>query len=83
MPILNDQGIAMNTAITSDVIVAYSQCPRKAFFLLRGEPMGSEHEYERVLADPLLQIGRSTSPRFLTVACKAQNRYVPYLPTIS
>lgn len=37
--------------ITSNVVVAYSQCSRKAFFLLRGKPEGSRHEYERVVED--------------------------------
>ena len=51
VPILNDQKTTMSCTVTSDVVVAYSQCPRKALFLLRGEPTGSQHEYERVLAD--------------------------------
>ncbi len=40
----------MSRIFTSESVVAYSQCPRKAFFLLRGEP-GRQHEYEKVLEE--------------------------------
>ena len=43
----------MSRPITSQSVVAYSQCPRKAFLLLHGEPKGGpQHEYEQVLAEP-------------------------------
>ena len=41
----------MSRPITSQSVVAYAQCPRKAFFLMRGEPIGCQHEYEQVLAE--------------------------------
>ena len=47
----------MSRTFTSESVVAYSQCPRKAFFLLRGEP-SHQHEYEKVLEDahrPIVQ----------------------------
>ena len=37
--------------ITSDLIVAYSQCQRKTFLLLRGEVKGAQHEYQRILEE--------------------------------
>jgi hypothetical protein len=38
----------MTTPLTSELIVAHSQCPRKAY-LLRGGAPGEPHEYVRVL----------------------------------
>lgn len=38
-----------NNLITSEVLVAYSQCPRKAFFLLFTEEKGTPHEYNQIL----------------------------------
>lgn len=45
------QEIAMNQVITTQSVVAYAQCPRKAFFLLRGDPKAFPHEYDRALED--------------------------------
>src|SRR5258708_40294736 len=39
----------MHTTITSEIVVAYSQCPRKAFLLLRTDEQGMPHEYMRLL----------------------------------
>src|SRR5215471_5337555 len=39
----------MTTPLTSEVVVAHSQCPRKAYLLLRGGAPGEPHEYVRVL----------------------------------
>jgi len=36
--------------ITSEAMVAYSQCPQKAFFLLCTNEQGTQHEYLRILA---------------------------------
>jgi predicted RecB family nuclease len=44
-------GVAMSHRITSQSVVAYSQCPRKAFFILRGAPKARHHEYEQVLEE--------------------------------
>jgi hypothetical protein len=39
----------MHTTITSEIVVAYSQCPRRAFLLLRTDEQGMPHEYMRLL----------------------------------
>jgi hypothetical protein len=35
-------------AITQDIFVAYSRCPRKAFLLLFHKEASHEHEYEKI-----------------------------------
>jgi hypothetical protein len=37
--------------ITSDIVEAYSLCPRKAFLLLRGDQAGPPHEYVRIIEE--------------------------------
>jgi len=39
----------MSRTITSEVLVAYSLCPQKAFLLLCTEEKGTLHEYEQIL----------------------------------
>lgn len=39
----------MHNTITSEILVAYSQCPRKAFLLLSTDEPGIPHEYMRIL----------------------------------
>ena len=39
----------MAPTITSDVVVAYSQCPRKAYLLLFSPDKGEPHEYVQIL----------------------------------
>lgn len=39
----------MKQVITSELVEAYRQCQRKAFFMLRGQPKGVQHEYEQIL----------------------------------
>jgi predicted RecB family nuclease len=39
----------MTTPFTSEVVVAHSQCPRKAYLLLYGGSPGQPHEYRRIL----------------------------------
>ena len=41
----------MSHLITSQLVAAYQQCPRKAFFLLRGSPEPCPHEYEIVVEE--------------------------------
>jgi predicted RecB family nuclease len=41
----------MSHLITSQLVAAYQQCPRKAFFLLRGNPEPHPHEYEIVVEE--------------------------------
>jgi predicted RecB family nuclease len=43
------KGIIMPPTITSDVVVAYAQCPRKAYLLLYSPEQGTPHEYVRIL----------------------------------
>src|SRR4029450_7612152 len=43
------KGSLMQPAITSEVVVAYAQCPRKAYLLLFSPEQGTPHEYVRVL----------------------------------
>lgn len=39
----------MSKIITSEILVAYSQCPRKAFLLFCTEEKGTQHEYVSIL----------------------------------
>jgi len=39
----------MSKTITSEILVAYSQCPRKAYLLLCTREKGTLHEYARIL----------------------------------
>jgi predicted RecB family nuclease len=39
----------MEPAITTDIVVAYSQCPRKAYLLLFSPDKGAPHEYVQIL----------------------------------
>jgi hypothetical protein len=39
----------MQPTITSEVVVAYAQCPRKAYLLLFNPEQGVPHEYVRIL----------------------------------
>jgi predicted RecB family nuclease len=39
----------MSRTITSEILVAYSQCPRKAFLLLCTSERGTPHEYTEIL----------------------------------
>jgi hypothetical protein len=39
----------MQPVITSDIVVAYAQCPRKAYLLLFSPEQGTPHEYVRIL----------------------------------
>src|SRR5437016_12629273 len=38
-----------SSTITPEILVAYSQCPRKAFLLLYTDERGMPHEYLRIL----------------------------------
>lgn len=41
----------IDKVISSDVFVAYSQCPRKAFLLLFSDDRGTLHDYPRILEE--------------------------------
>src|SRR5215468_11466234 len=44
-----EKGVIMEPVITSDVVVAYSQCPRKAYLSLFSSDKGEPHEYVQIL----------------------------------
>src|SRR5262252_2329147 len=54
----------MEPAITTDIVVAYSQCPRKAYLLLCSPDTGAPHEYVQILAQQ---------------RCTNQERYIDHL----
>jgi hypothetical protein len=39
----------MEATITADIVVAYAQCPRKAYLLLFSPDKGEPHEYVQIL----------------------------------
>ena len=39
----------MEPTITADIVVVYSQCPRKAYLLLFSPDKGEPHEYVQIL----------------------------------
>ena len=39
----------MEPIITPEIVVAYSQCPRKAYLLLFSPDKGEPHEYTQIL----------------------------------
>jgi hypothetical protein len=39
----------MEPTITTDIVVAYAQCPRKAYLLLFSPDKGEPHEYVQIL----------------------------------
>src|SRR5438445_11535543 len=41
--------IVMEPIITPEIVVAYSQCPRKAYLLLFSSDKGEPHEYVQIL----------------------------------
>src|SRR5215471_4825797 len=54
----------MEPAITSGIVVAYSQCPRKAYLLLFNPDKGEPHEYVQILEQQ---------------RCANQGRYIDHL----
>src|SRR5437867_12049455 len=54
----------MEPTITSDIVVAYSQCPRKAYLLLFSPDQGEPHEYAQLLEQQ---------------RCANQERYIDHL----
>ena len=45
----------MSGIITSEAVVAYSQCARKAFFVLHGQSKGLRHDFERVVNERAIE----------------------------
>src|SRR5499426_4251412 len=54
----------MESAITSEIVVAYSQCHRKAYLLLFSPDKGEPHEYVQILEQQ---------------RCANQERYIDHL----
>src|SRR5262249_51944121 len=54
----------MKPAITSEIVVAYAQCPRKAYLLLFSPDKGEPHEYVQILEQQ---------------RCANQGRYIDHL----
>ncbi len=67
----------MHNAITSEIVVAYSQCPQKAFLLLCTEEKGTLHEYEQILQQQKL----ATQNQFLTTLSQTNLDIHFYTPT--
>lgn len=63
----------MNILITSEVLQAYSLCPRKAYFLMYGKERGTLHEYEQILIANQL----ANQARYLE---QLQHKYVDIYP---
>jgi predicted RecB family nuclease len=57
------------SAITTEIIVAYSHCPRKAFLLLCTEEQGMPHEYIRIL-EQQKQLNQSNYIRALALSAQ-------------
>ncbi len=45
----------MTQLVTSQLVESHQQCPRKAFFLLRGSPPGHPHDYEVLIEERAMQ----------------------------
>src|SRR6266545_7238451 len=56
--------IVMEPTITTDIVVAYTQCPRKAYLLLFSPDKGEPHEYVQILEQQ---------------RCANQERYINHL----
>jgi predicted RecB family nuclease len=54
----------MEPTITTDIVVAYAQCPRKAYLLLFSPDKGEPHEYVQILEQQ---------------RCTNQEKYIDYL----
>ena len=67
----------MHNAITSEIVVAYSLCPQKAFLLLCTEEKGTFHEYEQILQQQKL----ATQNQFLTTLSQTNLDIHFYTPT--
>ncbi len=48
---MSSKEIVISHRITSDLVIASSQCQRKAFLLLQGKAEGAQHEYGRILEE--------------------------------
>ena len=63
----------MPPTITSEVVVAYAVCPRKAYLLLFSPEQGEPHEYVRILERQRVRITSDT-----LTACSISTDVQPY-----
>ena len=63
----------MNHHINSELVIAYSQCQRKALLLLGGEIKGAQHEYQRILEE------RATANRTRYISTIPNGQFDPHL----
>jgi hypothetical protein len=64
----------MNKTITSEILVAYSQCPRKAFLLMCTKTPGTPHEYIKILE----QQRQDNQRKYLDILQKKHPNVQPY-----
>jgi predicted RecB family nuclease len=64
----------MSKTITSETLVAYSQCPRKAYLLLFSRDKGTPHEYVSILE----QQRQTTQRKFLNILRRKNVEVQPY-----
>ena len=67
----------MNHLITSQLVEAHQQCPRKAFFLLRGSPEPHPHEYEIAIQERAEKRRTTTLPPLQRPQATAQSPQSP------
>ena len=66
----------MSKAITSEILIAYSQCPRKAFLLLYTDTSGTPHEYTKFLE----QQRQDNQLKYLNILRRKKVDLKPYSP---
>ena len=66
----------MKSTITTDVVVAYAHCPRKAYLLLVDGPQETPHEYVQILEKQ----GRASQTRYLSKLVQDTPGVQPYTP---
>jgi predicted RecB family nuclease len=64
----------METPITPEIVVAYSQCPRKAYLLLFSPDKGEPHEYVQILEQQRCE----NQERYLTRLQQTHTNVQPY-----
>ena len=73
-PLEEGESQDMNRIITPEILVAYSQCPRKAFLLLCTHEQGTTHEYVRILE----QQGRANRSEYIALLRQKNSDVQPY-----
>ena len=73
-PSENREESVMEPMITSEIVAAYTQCPRKAYLLLFSSDKGEPHEYVRILE----QQRHENQERALDLLKQKHTRVQPY-----